>query len=235
MSDHSPKSFEQLVSEAPAAGGAGTVSLVGALTRAAEDGKFVLTTSDGRALTIETAAVKDHAVLGASVGQTIVRVDVDSAKLPADVAAAPAAAATPIKPLTDTVAYLDQTTMAYFDHPGTPFYFDHTIAYLDFHKPPIVDSPVTYAGADVPGSIVEGGGLPGEGGDPALAAAAVTPFALATPHQAASAYALGAGYAPGLKYAWQDGAPKPPLRDKHPGQEKALRDSGASNLGGWPD
>jgi hypothetical protein len=75
------KSFEDLVKEAPAAPAAGTVSLVGTLAQASEAGKFVLTLQDGSAVTLETAAVKGHTVLGTSVGQTIVRIDVKSDKI----------------------------------------------------------------------------------------------------------------------------------------------------------
>jgi hypothetical protein len=77
------KSFEDLVKEAPAAPAAGTVSLVGTLAQSSEAGKFVLTLQDGSPVTLETAAVKAHTVLGTSVGQTIVRVDVEAGKIPA--------------------------------------------------------------------------------------------------------------------------------------------------------
>jgi hypothetical protein len=77
------KSFENLLKEAPAEPVAGTVSLVGMLAQSCEAGKFVLTLQDGNAVTLETASVKCHAVLGTSVGQTIVRVDVEAGKLPA--------------------------------------------------------------------------------------------------------------------------------------------------------
>jgi hypothetical protein len=76
------KSFEALVREAPEAPATGTVSLVGTLARSGEAGQFVLTLQDGSAVTMETAAVKGHAVLGVSFGQTIVRVDIDTRKIP---------------------------------------------------------------------------------------------------------------------------------------------------------
>jgi hypothetical protein len=76
------KSFENLLKEAPAAPAAGTVGLVGTLAKSSEAGKFVLTLQDGSAVTLETASVKGYAVLGTSVGQTIVRVDVDAGKIP---------------------------------------------------------------------------------------------------------------------------------------------------------
>lgn len=76
------KSFEELLKEARAAPAAGTVSLVGTLAQSSEAGKFVLTLQDGSPVTLETAAVKCHAVLGTSVGQMIVRVDVEAGKIP---------------------------------------------------------------------------------------------------------------------------------------------------------
>jgi hypothetical protein len=78
------KSFKDLVSEAPVAPTAGTVSLVGTLARSSEAGKFVLTLPGGNAVTLETASVKSHAVLGTSVGHTIVRIDVDAGQIPAE-------------------------------------------------------------------------------------------------------------------------------------------------------
>jgi hypothetical protein len=76
------KSFADLVKEAPATPATGTISLIGTLAQSSEAGKFVLTLQDGRSVTLEIAVVKGHAVLGASVGQTIVRVDVDAGKIP---------------------------------------------------------------------------------------------------------------------------------------------------------
>jgi hypothetical protein len=77
------KSFADLVAEAPAAPTEGVVSLVGVLARSSEAGKFVLTLPGGRAVTLETADVKGHAVLGASVGRTIVRIEIEAAKVQA--------------------------------------------------------------------------------------------------------------------------------------------------------
>jgi hypothetical protein len=77
-----PKSFEDLVNEAPLAPAAGTVSLIGTLARSSEAGKFVLTILGGSAVTLDTAAVKSHAVLGTSAGHTIVRVDVNAGMIP---------------------------------------------------------------------------------------------------------------------------------------------------------
>ena len=54
----------------------------GTLSRAVDDKQFVLTTADGQTLTFDRAAVKSHAVLGGSVGQQIVRVDLDHKLIP---------------------------------------------------------------------------------------------------------------------------------------------------------
>jgi hypothetical protein len=77
------KSFADLVADAPAAAAEGTVSLVGALAKSREAGKFVLTTQDGRTVTLETSAVKGHSVLGSSLGRAIVRIEIEASKAPA--------------------------------------------------------------------------------------------------------------------------------------------------------
>jgi hypothetical protein len=74
------KSFADLVAEAPAAPAEGTVSLVGALAKSREAGKFVLTLQDGRTVALETSAVKGHTVLGASLGRAIVRIEIEASK-----------------------------------------------------------------------------------------------------------------------------------------------------------
>lgn len=75
--DNDQTSFDDLVSEAPAA----TVSVVGTFAKSSESGKFILVLQNAGTVTLETAAVKGHTVLGTSLGQTIVRVDVDVEKL----------------------------------------------------------------------------------------------------------------------------------------------------------
>jgi hypothetical protein len=113
------KTFEDLIKEAPRGG---TVSLVGALAQSSEAGKFVLNLQDGRTMTLETASVKGHTVLGTSVGQTIVRIDVDAATIPAS---APGAS---------TVADI-------YTPPGV----DHTLAWLDHGPKPFwQDAPAPY-------------------------------------------------------------------------------------------
>jgi hypothetical protein len=107
------KSFEDLVKEAPRGG---TVSLVGALAQSSEAGKFVLNLQDGRTMTLETASVKGHTVLGTSVGQTIVRIDVDAASISAS---APSATFADI----NTPPGVDHT-LAWLDHGPKPFWQD---------------------------------------------------------------------------------------------------------------
>jgi hypothetical protein len=109
------KSFKELVKEAPVGA---TVSLVGALAQSSEEGKFVLTLQDGRAITMETASVKGHAVLGTSVGHTIVRIDVDAGALPA-------------------VARGEPGPVANFHTAPGP---DYTLAWLDHGQKPLLDS-----------------------------------------------------------------------------------------------
>jgi hypothetical protein len=76
------KSFADLVAEAPGAPAEGTVSLVGALAKSREAGKFVLTLQDGRTVTLETSAVKGHTVLGSSLGRAIIRIEIEASKAP---------------------------------------------------------------------------------------------------------------------------------------------------------
>jgi len=76
------KTFNDLLSEAPLAANEDTVTLVGALSRSSQPGKFVLTTSPGNSVTLDVDAVKSHQVIGGGVGQLLVQVDVDRAKVP---------------------------------------------------------------------------------------------------------------------------------------------------------
>ena len=76
------KSFSDLLSEAPLAPNEDTVSLVGALARSSQPGKFVLATSPGNSVTLDVDAVKGYQVIGGGVGQVLVQVDVDRAQVP---------------------------------------------------------------------------------------------------------------------------------------------------------
>ena len=167
MATEKPKSFEELVKEAPSAPAAGTVSLVGVLSQSPEHGKFVLTIEDGSAVTLETAAVKGHAVLGGSVGRTVVRVDVDAAKAPTHASGSPRATAAFTNPDIDTPFTVQSFDHSFFwlDHPGTlPYWADNPRTH------PPHDYYVAGPGYVAPGTPVQAGG--------------VSPFALATPQQA---------------------------------------------------
>jgi hypothetical protein len=193
------KPFGELVKDAPLASQESTVSLVGTLARSSEQGKFVLTLSPGNSVTLDVSAVKDYKELSGAVGQSLVQVEVDRAKLPENVLTnAPLANSIPAYelkspvadrtvPLTDifTLPVIDRSTRWYLDDPFTV---------------PIVDYGVK--------DIAEG--LPSDPGDPY---AGGVPFALATAHQApqeALAMAQGAQAnfytAPALDttLAWRD-------------------------------
>ena len=79
------KTFEALLSEAPLYQKSETVSLTGALARSPEEGKFALMQADGSAITLDSAAVKSHTVIGSSFGQQIVQVEVDAEKVPKEI------------------------------------------------------------------------------------------------------------------------------------------------------
>jgi hypothetical protein len=81
MADES-KSFSDLLSEAPLASAEDTVSLVGSLARSSQPGKFVLVLGPGNSVTLDVDAVKGHQVIGGGVGQLLVQVDIDRAKIP---------------------------------------------------------------------------------------------------------------------------------------------------------
>jgi hypothetical protein len=76
------KSFSDLLSEAPLAATEDTVTLVGALARSNQPGKFVLALSQGNSVTLDIDAVKGYQVVGGGVGQLLVQVDVDRAQVP---------------------------------------------------------------------------------------------------------------------------------------------------------
>ena len=248
-----PKSFADLLKEAPAAPAAGTVSLTGTLSQSSEAGKFVLTLEDGNSMTLETAAVKSHAVLGTSVGSTIVRVEIDGAKLPPGPTGAAGTAF--------TLPSIDFATIAAGDRPHTipdvdiPFtvpVHDFTVAWIDHHQThPWIDyySPGTgIADQFGPNTIQEGmPQFPGAGGDP-VQAGGIAPFALATAHQAPAntlaAIQGMAGQGPGGQAmfntlpvvdfsVWWD-QPQTGWADQHHTaifRDKQPPDDGATNLG----
>jgi len=76
------KPFSELLNEAPLAPDENTVTLTGALARSSQPGKFVLATGTGNSVTLDVDAVKDYQVLGGGVGQVLVQLTVDRAKVP---------------------------------------------------------------------------------------------------------------------------------------------------------
>lgn len=138
------KSFSELLNDAPLTTPEDTVSLVGALGRTSQAGKFVLTMGPGASVTLDTSAVKGYQVLGGGVGQLLVQVDVDKDKVPAEVAqsaAAPFALATPHHAA--VAANLGITPM-FNDTLHTPNALDHTLYLYDHgYTNPIVDAGPT--------------------------------------------------------------------------------------------
>ncbi len=78
------KGFGELLDDSPLATNEGTVTLVGALQRSRESGKFVLSLGNGQNVTLDVAAVRGHKVLAGMAGQRLVQVELDQNKLPND-------------------------------------------------------------------------------------------------------------------------------------------------------
>jgi hypothetical protein len=171
------KSFEDFLNDAPLAPDTSTLTVVGALARMPEPGKFVLTLSNGHSATLDAKAVKSFTRLGSAVGQMLVQLELDAKLVPKDFGqAAPTAEAH----LTVLASDVTPPTIGYIDH-KLPI-FDHTVLAKDYLKPPIVDTLVPKAISDSPWM---------GGGDPyarmPATAGGVAPFALATAHQAPAA------------------------------------------------
>ena len=209
------KSFEELVKEAPEAPAASNVSFVGTLAKSHEPGKFVLTLQEGNAVSFSIADVKSHTVLGSSVGQTIVRIEIEAAKA-AELNPQPLPPGFGTQGLMQTLAAADILhTIPLWDHPGTPVYLDQggtpvyldqggTSVYLDQGGTSVyLDQGGTSVYLDHGGTSVYldqvGTGIAEQIGPNTLAEGpdpyggygqgqfgGVSPFALATPHQAPS-------------------------------------------------
>jgi hypothetical protein len=143
------KAFSKLLSEAPLSANDDTVSLVGALGRSTQAGKFVLALGPGNSVTLDVDAVKGHHVLGGGVGQLIVQVDIARDKVPDSVtqqgtqaAMAPFALATPHH--ASHAGFNPYNSPVILDNLHTPAYLDHTTIYAHDHfTNPIVDSGAT--------------------------------------------------------------------------------------------
>jgi hypothetical protein len=152
------KSFRELLGDAPAA--SDTISLVGTLSRSHEAGKFVITLADGRSMALNIDAVKEHTVLAGSVGQILVRIEVDSKSVPAEAALERAG----LKSLWE----------------------DRTLPWNDIKRPILDTYPGYWPDITVPNfdQMVAGPGPVPPGGDPWATGTTGVPFALATPHHA---------------------------------------------------
>jgi hypothetical protein len=184
------RSFSDLVSEAPLARNEGTISLVGALARSHESGKFVLALCAERSVTISIDAVREYRVLGGAVGQLLVQVEVDRDKVPRET--------------------LGELTGALAGFAGLK-------ARQDVPKYPVFDAPVQKPIVEATGTLAENVVNPGYGGDPYQRFGGAGPFALVTPHHA-PAGVLGGVMGGGSHFtiAICDPTPPPPPPATHP-------------------
>ena len=74
--------FQKLLSEAPAAPDADTITVVGILARTADAGRFVLRLPNGRAETLEVSAVKSSRKVAGAIGQPLVELVLDAKQVP---------------------------------------------------------------------------------------------------------------------------------------------------------
>jgi hypothetical protein len=74
--------FQKLLSEAPAAPSADSVTVTGALSRTADPSRFVLTLPNGQSATVEVAAVKSSKRIAGAIGQVLVELELDAKKMP---------------------------------------------------------------------------------------------------------------------------------------------------------
>jgi hypothetical protein len=156
MSDEK-RSFSELVGEAPLARNEGTVTLVGALARSHEAGKFVLALCAERSVTLSIDAVREYRVLGGAVGQLLVQVEVDRDKVPRET--------------------LGELT-------GAAAGFAGLKARQDVPKYPVFDAPGQKPIVEATGTLAETVVNPGYGGDPYQGFGGAGPFALVTQHHA---------------------------------------------------
>lgn len=77
--------FQKLLSEAPAAPKADTITVVGALARTPETGHFVLILLDGRSEMLDVAAVKSAKKVAGAIGQSLVEMELDANLVPESV------------------------------------------------------------------------------------------------------------------------------------------------------
>jgi hypothetical protein len=83
MADNSE--FQRLLSEAPMASNADTVTVVGILARTGDAERFVLTLAGGRSVTLDVDAVKSAKKIAGAIGQAMVQLELDAKKAPENV------------------------------------------------------------------------------------------------------------------------------------------------------
>jgi hypothetical protein len=155
------KQFEELLGEAPLAADADTITLVGALARTKDPGKFVLILANGESVTLETKALKSFKRLGGAIGQVLIEAELDPKLVPKDrLQAMPA-----VEPFPR----------------GTPVAADTAVYRQPFHKNPAWDVYIPDWG-NWPGFLPLPFGVGNFAG--AGPVSSIAPFALATPHQA---------------------------------------------------
>jgi hypothetical protein len=171
------RSFSELVAEAPLAVTEGAVTVVGALARSHEAGKFVLIFCPENNVTLDIDAVKGYRVLGGAVGQLFVQVEIARDKLSQEALAA--------------------ITKAGFGVGGVKALRDVPV------KNPLLDVPVGKPIVESTGTLAEATVYPGFGdpypGTVYQSYGQLGPFALVTPHHAPVnifGYPVGGGGVP---------------------------------------
>jgi len=116
--------FDKLLSEAPMAQEADTVTVVGSLARTKEPGHFVLSTPDGRSVTLDVDAVKSAKAIAGAVGQTLVELTLDAKRVPEHF--------TPRHPAHHFTTLAEQPPVGLPKSPA----IDQTVAYIDAYIGP---------------------------------------------------------------------------------------------------
>jgi hypothetical protein len=104
--------FRKLLSEAPMAPDADTVTVVGILARAPDAAQFVLTLPDGRSVALDVDAVKSAKAIAGAIGQSVVQLELDAKRIPENLMR-------PLKSGPDwKLAYIDHPQLGPWGNPG---------------------------------------------------------------------------------------------------------------------
>jgi hypothetical protein len=104
--------FRKLLSEAPMAPDADTVTVVGILARTPDAARFVLTLPDGRSVALDVDAVKSAKAIAGAIGQSVVQLELDLKRIPENLMQ-------PLKSGPDwTVAFIDHPQLGPWGNPG---------------------------------------------------------------------------------------------------------------------